>query len=247
MHRFPKSFQQLHGHPTSYPGDPQPTDWESLWESKVQSGGNYISNQLVHWEKMTFKQLTDFTHTTPCFTPTNKIKTLIDTILIISQFTQSWLLVYNTIKSPSGTRTHLLRVHLLLQIASMDIVGSNIIKITFRTKIHEYDQWEGKQLLKKHWEIIRWIQTALWFSGQWRDDKKKVLPIKNTDPPPNIHMGIHTPDRHLLLPPSCLISTHPFLAPVCLRPHATGFVKSPFNNLLSQSITKLHIVIYSTN
>jgi len=42
-------------------------------------------------------------------------------------------------------------------------------------------------------------------------------------------------------------SLHLFSATVCLRPHATGFVKPPFNNFLSQSITKLHIVIYSTN
>lgn len=57
---------------------------------------------------MTFKQLNDFTHTTPRSTPTNTIKTLIDTIQIISQRTWSPLLAYNTIKFLFGLRTDLL-------------------------------------------------------------------------------------------------------------------------------------------
>lgn len=138
MHRFPKSFQQSMVLPGSRLGITV-REKDSKWR-------NLCLHQLIHGEKMTFPQLTDFTHTTPCFIPTNKINTLIDTILIISQFTQSWLLVYNTIKSPSGTRTYLLCVYLPLQIASTDIVGDNIIKITFGTKIHEYDQWDGKAI-----------------------------------------------------------------------------------------------------
>lgn len=159
MHRFPKSFQHLHMR--APPPRIQSPQVGNHCETETFRVEEYVSNQPIHWERMTFKQLTDFTHTTPCFTPTNKIKTLIDTTLIISQFTQSWLLVYNTIKFPSGIRTHLPCVHLRLQIASMDIVGNNIIKITFRTKMPEYDRWAGKQLLKKHWEIILWIQIAL--------------------------------------------------------------------------------------
>lgn len=67
---------------------------------------------------MTLKQLNDFIHTTPCFIPTNTIKMLIDTILIISQFTWSCLLVYNTIKSLFGIRTYLVGIYLVLQTVS---------------------------------------------------------------------------------------------------------------------------------
>lgn len=130
----------------SNPWSSQDPDWGITEREKAWEWRNLCLHQFIHEEKMTFPRPTDFTHTTPCFPPTNKINTLIDTILIISQFTQSWLLVYNTIKSPSSKRAHLLCVHLPLQIASMDIVGDNIIKIAFRTKIPEYDQWEGKAI-----------------------------------------------------------------------------------------------------
>lgn len=123
VQRFAKPFQQLHSSPRVH--GPQ--------IGNHSAGGIYASNQFFHWEKMTLKQLNDFTNTTPCFPPTNTIKMLIDTIQIISQFTWSWWLVYNTIKFLFGTRTYLLCVRRLLWAACKDTVENNIIKITFLT------------------------------------------------------------------------------------------------------------------
>lgn len=89
----------LFNHCLAPPRGLQPTNWAPLRQRKEDpKWRNTHLQPILSLRENDIPTAEWFYTRCPCFTPTDSIKMLMDTVRIIPQFTWSWWLVYDTIK-----------------------------------------------------------------------------------------------------------------------------------------------------